>query len=154
MLLVEHPVFQRVDDVVTFVDRWKERVNDCVHDQVEQLARRRLARRLPRTIQYAIVGVARVAHTDKEVAAHEQADRAQRKLAVIDGKNVLKYVEEILVCLFALHALIVAAAVFNVQRMQPVLSCQLIQFWIVRVVERVPGQSSLASSFLAILQTP
>jgi hypothetical protein len=29
-----------------------------------------------------------------------------------------------------------------VQRMQTVLRGQLIQFWIVRIVERVPGQSS------------
>jgi hypothetical protein len=77
-------------------------------------------------------------HCNREIAPHEDIQVAGLEISIFAANHRLEHGEQIGLVLLDFRALVAVAAVFDVQRMQPVTLGQPVQFRIGRIADLVP----------------
>ncbi len=75
----------------------------------------------------------------EEIASDEQVETRKTEVAILHRLNIFEDQEEIMVRSLGLQALIVAAAVLNVERMELELPGQLVELRVIGIIKGVPG---------------
>ena len=116
------------------IDGDKVGVDNAVDDQIKKLGRFLFRSRLQGALQNLVAYAGGVADGDEEIAADEQADTRKTDVPILHRLNIFEDQEEIIVRSLGLEALIVAAAVLNVERMELELPGQLVQLRVIGII--------------------
>jgi hypothetical protein len=121
------------------VDGDKVGVDNAVDDEIEELGWFLLGSRLQGALQNLVAYAGRVAHGDEEVASDKEEDIRKPNVPILHRLNIFEDQEEIVVRSLGLEALIVAAAVLNVEGMELKPASQLVQLRVIGIIYGVPG---------------